>query len=699
MLRKEDKYEFRKRMLKVNKFGMRHGDVKTTEDDFVIRSGMTVCIPRDEVVYTAAKDFGDFMYTSMETPVLLTSDVSQKADIVVKIDATYKDYKSYRIVVETDGIQIVAHDARGAAQALFRLEDRMLTRHAPFLQVGVEERSPLYTPRMTHSGYGLDVFPNEHLLQIAKAGMDAILLFVSDVNKTPRGFLDFNELIHRAKQHGLDVYAYSYMRVFVHPEDKGAKAAYDDAYGRLFRSCPELKGVVLVGESVGFPTHDPNAAPCEYYNNNINGLPTGKPSADMWPCTDYNEWIEMIKSVIFPAKPDADIVFWTYNWGSAPKEERIRLVRSLPTDISLLVTYEMHHKYTIGNAVGHCADYTLAFEGPGEYFISEAEVAKECGIRLYAMTNTAGMTWDMGVIPYEPMPYQWIKRYQTMKECRKKWDMCGLMESHHYGLWPSFISEIAKEALEEGGEDYQTALSNALIRHYGESHASIVDDALKLWSEAITYYIPSNEEQYGAFRIGPAYPFNLGMSLRHPKPYPSTVDFALPKYTIDNVGKGSLSAMRIHAEIASLDTMLDLMNAGQAILETIEEPNEELEYLINFGRYMICFVQTGVNAKRWYLCVSRLQIEEDPDKVEEWIEKAEELLRAESKNVEAAIPCVERDSRLGWEPRQEYRSNPQQLKWKLKQIQYVIDVELKAYRNSARITLDDTNVIVSNFTL
>lgn len=188
MLRKEKNYEFRKRMLNVNKAGMRDGNVNPTEDEFVIHSGMTVYIPQDEVVYTAAKDFVDFMYTSMETPVLLTSDVLQKADIIVKIDATYKDYKSYRIVVKTDGIQIVAHDARGAAQALFRLEDRMLTRHAPFLQVGVEERSPLYTPRMTHSGYGLDDFPNEHLLQIAKAGMDAILLFVSDVNKTPRGF-------------------------------------------------------------------------------------------------------------------------------------------------------------------------------------------------------------------------------------------------------------------------------------------------------------------------------------------------------------------------------------------------------------------------------------------------------------------------------------------------------------------------------
>ena len=387
----------------------------------------------------------------------------------------------------------------------------------------------------------------------------------------------------------------------------------------------------------------------------------------MWPCTDYNEWLEMLQSVIFPENPNADIVFWTYNWGGQPKEDRIKLIRSLPENVSLLVTYEMHQKYMVGNAVGHCADYTLAFEGPGAYFISEAEVAKECGVRLYAMTNTAGVTWDMGVIPYEPMPYQWRKRYITMKESQNKYGLCGLMESHHYGFWPSFISEIAKEAFEEGGEDYDTALVSALKRRYGDEKVVQVDQALKLWSEAITYYIPSNEEQYGAFRIGPAYPFNLGKSLKHPVPFPSTVDFTFPKYVLDNAGKGSLSAMRIHAEIESLDKMLALVQEGLEILKRIQNPNEELEYLINFGEYLVCYIKTGVGAKRWYLCVSRLQIEEQPEKVSELIEKAEELLAMEYANVEAAIPCVEKDSRLGWEPRMEYRSNPEQLKWKLRQ--------------------------------
>jgi hypothetical protein len=286
-----------------------------------------------------------------------------------------------------------------------------------------------------------------------------------------------------------------------------------------------------------------------------------------------------------------------------------------------------------------------------------------------------------------------------MDVSRKELGLCGIMESHHYGFWPSFVSQIAKEAFDFGGESYDTALKNALKRYYGDAAAPKVDEALKLWSEAITYYIPSNEDQYGAFRVGPAYPFNLGMTAKHANCWPSNNDFSIPKYPIDNVGKGSLSAMRIVAEIQSLDKMLELMEAGQAILENIENPNEELEYLINFGRYIICCVKTGVNAKRWYRIVSRLQIADEPKQVEDLLAQAHELLQKEYENVQAAIPCVKLDSRLGWEPRQEYRCSEKHLQWKLRQIDYVRNTELNSYKNSIYYELDGSNVIANNFTL
>ncbi len=736
MLKKEKPYDFRKRMLTANAFDVYDGKKKPEENQFVLQPGTSLYIPEGEVCYTAAVDFCDFCFRSMNTPVLLQKcdrndivikvdedsrsnaasernegcresnecsaeerlrkrETNDKKNIVIKIDESYKSYKSYRIEVG-HGIRITAHDERGAAQALFALEEMMLTNHAPFVEKGIIERAPLYSPRMTHSGYGLDMYPDEHLLQIAKAGMDAILVFTVDINETPRGYLDFNELIFRAAKYGIDVYAYSYKRVFVHPEEPGAYKKYDDVYGRLFRECPGLKGVVLVGESVGFPSRDENAAPCPYDENMIDGLPTGKPSADMWPCKDYNIWIEMLQKIIYKENPEADIVFWTYNWGNAPKEHRINLIKSLPTNISLLVTYETFHKFTLGDTVGHCADYTLAFTGPGEYFVSEAEAASEMGIRLYAMSNTGGQTWDFGMCPYEPMPYQWIKRYKTMKQAHDDWGLCGLMESHHYGFYPSFISALAKQAFEEGAPDYDVILQNVLKRFYGEAFSK-VDQALQLWSEAITYYNPTNEDQYGAFRLGPVYPFNLGKIVRAPILYPSTEDLANSYYVLDNVGKGGLSSFRIGYEIENLDKMLELLKEGQEILEAVENPNEELEYLTNLGKFLCCCVQTGVNMKRWYLVVTKLKTGTERETILTALDEAEKLLELERKNVKEAMPCIQKDSRLGWEPRIEYHCTEYLLDWKLRQLDFVQKTELTAFRNCLNVTTDSTFIIAGNF--
>ena len=72
------------------------------------------------------------------------------------------------------------------------------------------------------------------------------------------------------------------------------------------------------------------------------------------------------------------------------------------------------------------------------------KVAKERGIKLYAMTNTGGRTWDLGTCPYFPFPNQWAKRFDEVNKARKNFGLTGLMESHHYGFVPSFISRLTQ---------------------------------------------------------------------------------------------------------------------------------------------------------------------------------------------------------------------------------------------------------------
>lgn len=703
-LKNERNYEFRKRLLEIHKSGLRDRGRVPSEDEFVITDGCVVQLPEDagEVMLTAAKDFTDYMFTSMETSVRLQKGSIENAvgHIIVHSPNPSEEelgeangYMGYRIVIGDD-IQIYSHDERGTAQALYHLEDLMSTAKGPYLKKTVIARKASFSPRMIHSGYGMDSFPNEHLSAIAHAGMDAILLFVKGVNCTTAGYVDFNELVYRAGKYGIDVYAYSYLKSEMHPDDEGAEEYYDGLYGSLFKACPDLKGIVLVGESVEFPSKDPRVSKPGRVKE--GQFPSGKPRPGWWPCEDYGKWLSVVQKSIYKYNSNADIVFWTYNWGWAPEEERLRLLEKIPKGISLQVTYEMFEPYKVGGATNIVADYTISFAGPGNYFTSEAKKAKELGIRLYTMANTAGLTWDFGLVPYEPFPFQWLKRYRGLLEAKEKWGLCGVMESHHFGFWPSFISNFEKEIFFAPKESPDVLLDHVLTRFFGEKNVTVLREALEYWSEAITYYLPTNEDQYGAFRIGPAFPLCLERQMK-PQPMPQahhkgicyvgyTMDWSTMVSQIDD--KCTLIGAKIESERKSLETMKEWIEKGNQLLQSIEDKNEELLYLENLGKYILCCVVTGIHAKRWYVLKSQLKIESDTERVKTLIEEMETLAKNEIENTLAAIPLVQCDSRLGWEPSQEYMGDEERLRWKIQQVEFMLNVELGEYKKRLALSLD-----------
>lgn len=687
---KEKKYGFRKRLRVIHKKDIRNYALAAAADEFEIKNGVSVVLPKEsgEVILCAAKDFLDYLFTSMKVSAMLSYEKTDNNSVVLKLDDSIKeDY----IITVSDGIEIKGKNERSLAQALYCLEDKMSIRKAPFIKKEEIKHTFLFSPRMIHSGYALDEFPDEHLSAITHAGMDSILVFVKDINLTTAGFMDFNELIARAAKYGIDVYAYSYLESKIHPEDKGAQEFYDNLYGKLFEQCPGFRGIILVGESVEFPSKDEHVADIGAARV-VDGIPNDKPRPGWWPCYDYPLWLDCVKKAIRKHKADADIVFWTYNWGYVAAEERLKLINSLPTDISLMATYEMFETYQLGSFKQTVADYSLAFAGPGHYFSTEAKAAKERGIRLYSMTNTGGLTWDIGTIPYEPMPYQWIDRYNGLREANEKYGLCGLMDSHHFGFWPSFVSDLAKQCFIAENPSAEDNLTEVIKKHFGDGNIENIKEAMRLFSEAIRCYTPSDADQYGAFRLGPTYPFCLVKEVKPPSEkfahfgtciaevgYPA--DYS-PTSPIP-CGRGMHPALRLKGEMESLGKMLKYMQDGVAILKEISEPNEELLYLINLGEYICCCIVTGMHAKDWFLISSKLRIEQDRDKVLELIEDARELLLKEKENAERAIPLVENDSRLGWEPSMDYVSDAEHIRWKLKHLDYVLKSELQHYINAS----------------
>ncbi len=579
----------------------------------------------------------------------------------------------------SDKVAICGFDDRGAAQGLYFLEDKMSIRRAPFLQKKVEKRAPLFSPRMVHSGYALDVYPDEYLAKIAHSGRDAVVIFIKDLDHCD----EYNDLISRTARYGLDVYAYNYMTGGVHPDEPGAKEAYHNIYGKLFEKCPGFKGLIFVGESAYFQSKDPSVA--KITGRDRFYLPDGKPNPGYWTCEDYPAWINLIKDVVRAQKPDADIVFWTYNTGWMPENKRVEFIEKLPTDISLLVTYELYEQYSLEDVTEYCADYTISSAGPSSIFTSEAEAAKKRGISLYGMTNTGGQTWDIGTIPYIPVPQQWMKRYDSMKDAKDKWGMCGIMESHHYGFYPSFIGDLSNYALIKGA-DSEAEFDKVIARYFGAENKDAVKEALGLWSEAITNFIPCEDDQYGPFRVGPSFPFCLKRGFCVPSDpdahFGSRIcytDYG-KRFPQNYMSKNTYPSLRVPVEIKYLEKAKGLMTDGIGILSNISGQNEELERLINMGRYIVTVVTTGINMKYWYVTKNQIFAQTDRNAVQSLIDNLEAILLNERINAKNALEFVGNDSRLGWEPSMEYVGGEENVLWKIKQVDYVLNIEIPELR-------------------
>ncbi len=687
----ERNYEFRKRMLEVHRPNRRDTSKHPCDNQTVIDEGWTIIIPRgaDTVLMNAARDLEDYFFVSMDITVGFgyTAEAGKKV-IEYSIDNTLEE-NSYRFFVGEDKVLLCGYDSRAAAQAGYFLEDLMNLAEAPFLDRCDTVRTPMFSPRMVHSGYGLDMFPDEHMRNIAHAGINALLIFVCDVDITPHGYQDFNDLCVRAAKFGIDVYAYSYMLSRVHPEDDGAEEFYENLYGRLFERCPYFKGVIFVGESCEIPSKDPHTTGILRRDNlDENGQPIikDKPSPGWWPCYDYPLWLNMVKRIIRSKKADADIVFWTYNWGYVEEKYRLELLRNIPTDVTLLVTFEMFEDVVRDGIANRTVDYSLFFEGPGQYFLSEAKLAKERGIRLYAMTNTGGLTWDVGTIPYEPAPYQWMRRYNEMKDAHEKYGLCGTMDSHHYGFYPSFISDLAKWAFYKPFSNLDEILRKLAVRDFSEETADRVLEAYAYFSDGIRYLVSTNEDQYGPFRIGPSYPLLLFKDTDAVFPSVPYAHFGgneicNPMYQYDLSSQGQWD--KINYEIKCHSKTAELYDKGCAILEEViptikEHKKKYAELLLNMCRFVRNAARTTVNVKEWKKRKEMLLDAKGAEKGR-LVSEMYEIGKRDLENARETIALVEFDSRLGYEPSMEYMCDREHLEWKIKMTENVIENELCLY--------------------
>lgn len=682
----EERYRFRERLAELHPNRLAAEAAPVSGDEVKIDGGWCIVIDgEDPVLGHAAEDLRDYFEKSMGVRIVPGAAAERTGTIRIGVKPEPNPLTS-RIAVKGGEIAVTGATAREAFQGAIRLEELMNERGLPAVKRGERTFTRMFSPRMTHSGWEVEKFPDVYLDQLAHAGMDSILVFIKEPpDVTRNGREDMNALVERCRLRGIDVYAYCSFPDLAafNPTDPGAEKRYEEIYGSIVRNAPGIRGIVCVGESVGFEPKDGTSSGYWWKRDDDNVPKKGLPRNGFYPTLEWVDWLELVKKVTRRYNRDLEIVFWTYNWYRQPEEARVALLEKIPTDITLHVTFEMGddpvEKCGIKTSVW---DYSITGPGPGRTFRSEAEVAKRRGIRLTSMSNTGGRTWDLGCSPYEPVPGLWFERFRNLRAAQAKWGLSGLMDCHHYGFQPNFIAELAKAAftLENDEAALAAKLKAIAARDFGNGNADAVVSVWEDWTAAMRYHSAFHGDLAGPWRIGPAYPLVLPGEER-PLPLKPVYEY----YAGQRYGNGwkylegeyFIPEEELDGYIAMSELEVKGWEKGcgrlREILKRVPEGKRSFaERIAANGEYHLVSARTCLNCRR-FLKAGRVYKDAKVSAADKATARAELLavIAAERENVKAAIPVVDRDSALGWEPMMRYFGDRPNLEWKLKLLEDV----------------------------
>lgn len=667
---REENFAFRKRLLEVHPPRLVSDALPSGADETEVGAGWRIVpLSGNPTVQHAARDLQDYFEKSMGVCCGFGGEAGART-VAVGVAAETNALMS-RIVVSADRITVTGATAREAYQGCCRLEDELNLRGRPAAKRGARTFTRMFSPRMTHSGYEVEIFPDAYLDRLAHEGMDAILVFIEDPpDVTRNGKVDMNALVARAATRGIDVWAYASFpekAARLHPLDPGAREWYDATYGAVVCNAPGLRGLVCVGESCAFPSREPGmggfwwqSAEERKGKRKLNGF---------WPVADWTDWLELVKSATRRYRSDFEVVFWTYNWFKQPPDVRLPLLEKIPTDLTLLVTYVRGDRPVRKCGVPwFVTDYSISVPGPSEVFRSEADVAVCRGIPVMTISNTGGRTWDCGVAPYVPAPWSWKARFDSLRDAKRRWGVRALMESHHYGFQPNFISELAKAELTEEADpaDFPKRLEAVAVREFGAAAAPAALAAWKDWSEAMAWHQVGDNDFWGPLRVGPVYPLVDARERIPPPLHPYAGNG-------DGVARGTgwrymkpvfdLDPKAVDGELEMAEREMALWRRGvdtlaAAMPSVPAEKADGARRILGVGEFYLRSVRTLANVKRHYRAGLK------GDRAEQARVKADER-----ENVRATIPLVEFDSALGWEPTMGYVCDRENLEWKLRQLE------------------------------
>ncbi len=522
----------------------RDPDAKPNDDDTAIDSHWKLLLPNnvDPIGRLMATHLQTFLHDRMgvELPIE-TPDGPEldklKSPAIVLLDSGGGDpnvKESFTIRVEKNRVIVQGDSPNGLRDGIVRVVDRIGFREAPIMQLG----SVTYKPRLrlrlgtvpTGGSYKDVVFFGSNA--VLYGGGDLYALSQSNaipelaVRRVP-GMLESNQKgMKELGKYGLKAYAWLNTRqkfpkddpVFkAHPEIRGAltwsadgeytlctshplvRRYLKESVQGMFRSLPELAGVVLIIGGEGFyHCHMRPFGVAKGHTNCPRCEPLGAEAAVADLCND-------LASAARDVRPDAEVVVWPYSaehvW--AADFAVTGFLEKLKPGTALLTEIEKSETIEKPNGVKkNIWDYSIDFIGPATRTKQQIAACAKHRIPVY-LKSEPELAFEAPQLSQVPCMDRWANRADALATCGADGAWIFSAVRPYYG---ASTAEINKFLWWTPTPKREAVLRDFAKRLAGAAAANRLRDAWKLASEAVTYSPELPSYYLGPYYLGPLHP-------------------------------------------------------------------------------------------------------------------------------------------------------------------------------------------------
>ncbi|MHB0939803.1 MAG: hypothetical protein ACYC6A_25695 [Armatimonadota bacterium] len=538
---------------------------------------------------------------------------------------------------------------------------------------------PLRIFRSFHAKYyeddiltGPDAYPEEYFATLVEHGFNAVWLrgILRDLAATdvfPKLGTDIAKhqdalgtVVERARRAGAQVLLYLNEPLCLpaddpfwsaHPEVRGARgeSSMDEwpdtfafctsapevrawlrqASGNLFRALPDLGGWFLIAASEHH-TH------C--YSHTFDYLDGGRPDcprcAERPPADIVAELITDLRDGTRAAAPSAHCIAWNWSWSLYEEDPQPSLLAQLPKDVAVMFDWERGaHIVTPTGKPILIDEYSLSYVGPSRRFQLGLAEARRQELPVMAKLQV-GTTHELATTPNLPLIDHLYEKVKTAEEL----GLAGMLATWNFGnafsLNTAVVGRLARTTERLSPGYFVTELAE---EYFPGADADEVASAVEQFSMAMAFFpFDISLLYFGPANYALAYPLTT---------MPLTGQPMGRSWVMDERGddlSGSLQQFTLEEVVELLDVVVAEWEAGvsryTAALNGCAHPHAREE--LNVARYIMHCFRSALNVYRTY----RLRRDRPADLEEQFAAIVED----EVANLEAALPLLEADPRLGF---------------------------------------------------